>query len=210
MRCNLKPGGATYRFERPEGGPIPLLVGRTYTPRVSPPRIVSLTVSDRASAGVYEDLSGPAIRAVLDEWLVGPIDHLALLVPDEQHQIATALLEVARDGACLVLVTGGTGPAPRDVTPEALESVATKMLPGFGERMRAVSLQYVPTAILSRQTAGIVGGALVILLPGKPKSIRECLEAVFPAVPYCIDLIGGPRLECRPGQPIQAFRPKGA
>lgn len=173
-------------------------------------RIASLTVSDRASAGQYEDLSGPAIRSVLDEWLLTPIEHRSAVIPDEQALIEQQLLAFAEAGCSLILVTGGTGPALRDVTPEALERVATKMLPGFGERMRRVSLQYVPTAILSRQTAGIVGKALVILLPGKPKSIRECLEAVFPAVPYCIDLIGGPRLETRPGQPVQAFRPKGA
>ncbi len=174
-------------------------------------RIGVVTVSDRASQGVYEDLSGPAIAAALTEWLESPWERVDRLIPDDQSVIESTLLELAGPaGCCLILVTGGTGPSPRDVTPEALEAVADKLLPGFGEQMRAVSLRYVPTAILSRQTAAIVRGALVVLLPGKPKSIRECLEAVFPAIPYCIDLIAGPRLVTRAESPVSAFRPKGA
>jgi molybdopterin adenylyltransferase len=175
------------------------------------PRIGIVTVSDRASQGVYEDLGGPAIAAVLDEWLATPWEAERRLIPDDQPTIEACFRELAGPGGCcLILVTGGTGPSPRDVTPDALQSVATKLLPGFGEQMRAHSLRYVPTAILSRQAAGIVLQALVVLLPGKPKSIRECLEAVFPAIPYCVDLIGGPRIETRPDSPVTAFRPKGA
>jgi len=132
------------------------------------------------------------------------------VVPDERALIEGALRELCdTEGCCLVLTTGGTGPALRDVTPEATAAVCEKLLPGFGEQMRSESLKYVPTAILSRQTAGIRGQSLIINLPGQPKSIRECLEAVFPAVPYCVDLIGGPRLETYEGV-IKAFRPKSA
>ncbi|MBK8794590.1 MAG: molybdopterin adenylyltransferase [Holophaga sp.] len=172
------------------------------------PRIGILTVSDRASAGTYEDLSGPAIQATLTDFLNSPWEACYRLIPDEGSQIEATLKVLCDDeGCCLVLTTGGTGPALRDVTPEATEAVCEKMMPGFGEQMRAVSLRYVPTAILSRQTAGIRGKSLIINLPGKPKSIRECLEAVFPAVPYCVDLIGGPRLETNETV-IKAFRPK--
>lgn len=170
-------------------------------------RIGILTVSDRASAGAYEDLSGPAIRETLEAFLRSEWEDRCRLVPDEGPRIESALRELCDvEGCCLVLTTGGTGPAPRDVTPEATEAVCEKMLPGFGEQMRSVSLRYVPTAILSRQTAGIRGKSLIINLPGRPKSIRECLEAVFPAVPYCVDLIGGPRLETVESV-IRAFRP---
>lgn len=171
-------------------------------------RIGILTVSDRASRGVYEDLSGKAIEATLSDYLLSKWVAEYRLVPDEQPEIEAALAELV-DGAgcCLVVTTGGTGPAPRDVTPEATEAVCEKMMPGFGELMRATSLQYVPTAILSRQAAGIRGQALIVNLPGKPKAIRECLDAVFPAIPYCIDLIGGPFLETKP-EVIKAFRPK--
>ena len=132
------------------------------------------------------------------------------MIPDVQADIEKAMIELANDeGCCLIVTTGGTGPAIRDVTPEATENVCEKMMPGFGELMRQVSLQYVPTAILSRQTAGIRGKALIVNLPGKPKSIRECLDAVFPAIPYCIDLIEGPYLECDESV-IKPFRPKGA
>ncbi|MBW4699853.1 MAG: molybdopterin adenylyltransferase [Aphanocapsa lilacina HA4352-LM1] len=171
-------------------------------------KIGILTASDRASAGVYEDLSGPAIVETLNSYLASPWQPVYRLTTDERALIEADLLRlIDEEGCCLVVTTGGTGPALRDVTPEATEAVCEKMLPGFGELMRAVSLKYVPTAILSRQTAGIRGSALIINLPGKPKSIRECLEAVFPAVPYCIDLIGGPYLETHP-EIIQAFRPR--
>lgn len=172
------------------------------------PRIGILTISDRASAGTYEDLSGPAIRATLEDFLASPWEPVLSVIPDEQALIeATLKVLCDAEGCCLVLTTGGTGPAPRDVTPEATEAVCDKLMPGFGELMRAASLKFVPTAILSRQTAGIRGSSLIVNLPGKPKSIRECLEAVFPAIPYCIDLIGGPRLDANEAV-IKAFRPK--
>lgn len=171
-------------------------------------RIGILTASDRASAGVYEDLSGKAIIDRLTQYLTSPWEPLYEVIPDDYETIKTTLISLIDERQCsLVVTTGGTGPAPRDVTPEATEAVCDKMLPGFGELMRSVSLQYVPTAILSRQTAGIRGSALIVNLPGKPKSIRECLDAVFPAIPYCLDLIGAPYLECNPDV-IQVFRPK--
>jgi len=173
----------------------------------APARIGIVTVSDRASSGIYEDLSGPAIRATLEEFLSSPWEPCLRLIPDEGPIIEETLKELCdRAGCCLVLTTGGTGPSLRDVTPEATEAVCEKLLPGFGEQMRAVSLKYVPTAILSRQLAGIRGKSLLVNLPGKPRSIRECLEAVFPAIPYCVDLIGGPRLETHETV-IRAFRP---
>lgn len=168
-----------------------------------------LTVSDRASQGTYEDRSGPAIREWLKLALSVPWQEHYRLIPDEPELIAAALRELCdRAHCCLVVTTGGTGPALRDVTPEATEAVCTKMLPGFGELMRQVSLHSVPTAILSRQTAGIRAQSLIINLPGKPAAIAECLGAVFPAVPYCIDLIEGPRLETDPDF-VKVFRPKG-
>lgn len=174
------------------------------------PRIGILTVSDRASYGEYEDKGGPAIRDWLTHALKSPWEAITRVIPDEAALIEAALRELCDDKACcLVVTTGGTGPAPRDVTPEATEKVCSKMLPGFGEQMRAVSLAYVPTAILSRQTAGIRGQSLIINLPGKPSAIAECLGAVFPAVPYCIDLIGGPYLETCVDF-CAAFRPAGA
>ena len=167
-----------------------------------------VTVSDRASAGVYDDLSGKAIIDTMSEYLKSDWESVYELIPDEQPLIEDAIKKLAdEDNCCLIVTTGGTGPALRDVTPEATEAVCTKMLPGFGELMRQISLKYVPTAILSRQTAGIYNKSLVINLPGKPKSIKECLDAVFPAVPYCIDLIGGPYLECNEDV-IKIFRPK--
>ena len=171
-------------------------------------RIGVITASDRASAGIYEDISGMAIQDTMKDYLTSEFDIIYRCIPDEQSQIEETMIELC-DGerCCLVVTTGGTGPALRDVTPEATEKVCDKMMPGFGELMRQVSLQYVPTAILSRQTAGIRGSSLIINLPGKPKSIRECLDAVFPAVPYCIDLIEGPYLECDESV-IKAFRPK--
>ncbi|RME67863.1 MAG: molybdopterin adenylyltransferase [Verrucomicrobia bacterium] len=174
------------------------------------PRIGVINISDRAAAGVYEDLPGKAAIELLREYLATTFEPVYAVIPDEQPRIEETLVRMAdTEGCCLILTTGGTGPAPRDVTPEATEAVCDKMLPGFGELMRATSLNYVPTAILSRQTAGVRGRALIINLPGKPKSIRECLEAVFPAVPYCIDLIGGPRLETNEDV-IKAFRPRSA
>lgn len=170
-------------------------------------RIGILTVSDRASAGIYEDLSGKAIESTLHDYLRSPWQPVYRLVADEQELIARTLRQlVDEEGCCLVVTTGGTGPARRDVTPEATEAVCDRMMPGFGELMRMESLKYVPTAILSRQTAGLRGSSLIINLPGKPKAIRQCLDAVFPAVPYCIDLMEGPYLECDP-QVISAFRP---
>ncbi|MDY0264402.1 MAG: molybdopterin adenylyltransferase [Sulfurospirillum cavolei] len=171
-------------------------------------KIGILTVSDRASAGIYEDLSGQAIIATLNEYLSSPWKSVYRVIPDEQALIEASLKQMAdEEGCCLIVTTGGTGPALRDVTPEATEAVCEKMMPGFGELMRQVSLKYVPTAILSRQTAGIRGKSLIINLPGKPKSIRECLDAVFPAVPYCIDLLEGPFLTCYE-EIIKPFRPK--
>lgn len=171
-------------------------------------KIGILTVSDRASAGVYEDLSGKAIIELLNTYLKSQWDQVYKIVPDERDDIEKELKRMADDEGCnLIVTTGGTGPAKRDVTPEATEAVCEKMMPGFGELMRAISLQYVPTAILSRQTAGIRGHSLIINLPGKPKSIKECMDAVFPAVPYCVELIGGPILECK-DDVIKIFRPK--
>lgn len=175
----------------------------------TPARIGIVTVSDRASAGTYEDRGGPAITSYLLEHLASHWVPIARLVPDESEIVARTLTELAdAEGCCLIVTTGGTGPASRDVTPEATETVCEKMMPGFGELMRATSLKVVPTAILSRQTAGIRGSSLIINLPGKPSSIAECLDAVLPAVPYCVDLIGGPRLEL--GNGLVGFRPKGA
>lgn len=172
-----------------------------------PARIGILTVSDRASAGVYVDASGPAIGATLTEILVSPWAKIARIVPDGFENVRDAIVDLIDNEQCdLVLTTGGTGPAPRDLTPEATEAACEKMMPGFGELMRRRSLEQVPTAILSRQTAGIRGKALVINLPGKPSSIRMTLLAVFPAVPYCLDLIGAARLETNPDL-VQAFRP---
>jgi molybdopterin adenylyltransferase len=167
-----------------------------------------LTVSDRASRGEYEDKGGPGIVMALSELLASPWRAVARVVPDEQAVIEAALVElVEREGCSLVLTTGGTGPAPRDVTPEATEAVCDRLMPGFGELMRTVSLREVPTAILSRQIAGLRGRALIINLPGKPSAIRTCLDAVFPAIPYCLDLSGGDRLETDPAFCV-AFRPK--
>lgn len=169
-----------------------------------------LNVSDRASAGVYSDEPGQACVALLREWLQTPFEVDYRVVPDEADVIAGELTRQADEaGCCLIVTTGGTGPAPRDVTPEATRQVIERELPGFGELMRSASLKYVPTAILSRQTAGTRGKTLIVNLPGRPKAIRENLEAVFPAIPYCIDLIGGPRLETNETV-MKAFRPKGA
>lgn len=171
-------------------------------------KIGIINISDRASAGIYEDLPGQAIQSTLREYLSSPFEVAYRVIPDEQPLIEATLIELAdREACCLVVTSGGTGPAPRDVTPEATEAVCQKLLPGFGERMRQESLRFVPTAILSRQTAGIRHKTLIINLPGRPKAIRECLDAVFPAIPYCIDLLGGPYLEANSAV-IQVFRPK--
>ena len=172
-------------------------------------RIGVLTVSDRASQGAYVDRGGPAVRQYLEEVIASPWEAMSEIVPDELTALTAALKRMAdQDGCCLVITTGGTGPAPRDVTPEAMDEVLQKELPGFGEEMRRASLAVgVPTAILSRQTAGIVGQSLVVNLPGKPASVRVCLDAVFPAIPYCIDLAGGPYLEGNPSV-IKVFRPQ--
>lgn len=170
-------------------------------------RIGVLTISDRASQGVYHDRGGPAILDFLSETVTCDWTPVARLIPDEQPLIEAALRElVDQEHCCLVVTTGGTGPSRRDVTPEATEAVCDKMMPGFGELMRAVSLKHVPTAILSRQTAGVRNHSLIINLPGKPSAIRECLLAVFPAVPYCIDLIEGPYLTINE-RVVKAFRP---
>ncbi len=173
-------------------------------------RIGILTISDRASRGEYEDKGGPAIHAWFTRVLTSPWVAVALVIPDEQTQIEAALCELSdQEQCCLIVTTGGTGPALRDVTPEATEAVCSKLMPGFGELMRSASLKFVPTAILSRQTAGIRGQCLIVNLPGKPSAIADCLNAVFPAIPYCIDLIGGAYLESDPAQ-CKTFRPAHA
>ena len=171
-------------------------------------KIGILTLSDRASEGKYDDLSGAAIKEVLDGWITSEREYFYEVIPDEIELIKERLKYMTDVLGCdLVLTTGGTGPAPRDVTPEATEAVCEKMMPGFGELMRTASLKYVPTAILSRQTAGIRGHALIVNLPGQPKAIRECLEPVFPAIPYCIDLSGGAFIETNESV-MKVFRPK--
>lgn len=171
-------------------------------------KIGILTISDRASRGVYEDLGGPAIIDYLSQTLNSPWEPVRRIIPDEQRGIEAALVELIDvENCCLVLTTGGTGPAARDVTPEATVAVSTKLMPGFGELMRTKSLAQVPTAILSRQTAGIRGRALIVNLPGRPASICLCLEAVFPAIPYCLDLIDAARIETDPAK-CAAFRPQ--
>jgi len=185
-------------------------------------RIGLVSISDRASTGVYQDAGLPALKEWLGAALVNPVTYEERLIPDEQAMIEATLRALVDDAGChLVLTTGGTGPAKRDVTPEATLAVADKVMPGFGEQMRQISLRFVPTAILSRQVAVIRGGALIVNLPGQPKSIRETLEGlkgedgaqlvpgIFAAVPYCIDLIGGPYLESRP-EVCKVFRPKSA
>ncbi len=186
-----------------------------------PVRIGIVSVSDRASTGVYEDKGLPALRDWLSRALKNPITFESRLIPDEQDHISAALIELVNAGCSLVLTTGGTGPAVRDVTPEATLAVSHKEMPGFGEQMRQISLKFVPTAILSRQVAVIRDKSLIINLPGQPKSIAETLEGlkdaegqqlvsgIFAAVPYCVDLIGGPYLETR-DEVCKAFRPKSA
>lgn len=177
-------------------------------PGMTPIRIGIVTISDRASRGEYEDQGGPAIQQYLQEVLTCPWTAEVRLISDEQPLIERTLVELCdQRGCCLVVTTGGTGPAQRDVTPEATLAVADKELPGFGERMRQISLQKVPTAILSRQTGVIRRASLIVNLPGKPRAIAECLDAVFPAIPYCIDLIHGPYLTTNEKR-FRAFRPQ--
>jgi molybdopterin adenylyltransferase len=175
-----------------------------------PAIIAAVTASDRASAGVYKDESGPAIEAYLRRVLTTPFTLLRRVIPDGFESVRDTLIDLADNEHCdLIVTTGGTGPSPRDLTPEATLAAAPRELPGFGELMRQVSLKQVPTAILSRQLAAHRGPCLVINLPGKPQAIEMCLDAVFPAVPYCLDLIGAARLETDPTV-LKAFRPKGA
>jgi molybdopterin adenylyltransferase len=170
-------------------------------------RIGIINVSDRASKGIYEDIPGKAIVSTLNEYIKGAWEKEYAVIPDEQSLIAQTLIQMADEKkCCLIITSGGTGPSKRDVTPEATESVCNKLLPGFGELMRTTSLAFVPTAILSRQTAGIRNQTLIVNLPGKPKAIRQCLDAVFPAIPYCIDLLEGPFIECNE-EVIKGFRP---
>ena len=191
------------------------------TPQYAPVKIGIVSISDRASSGTYEDKGLPALHDWLKRALHNPLQFEPRLIPDEQARISATLIELVDAGCSLVLTTGGTGPALRDVTPEATLAVADKEMPGFGEQMRQISLAFVPTAILSRQVAVIRGRSLIINLPGQPKAIAETLEGlkdesgaqrvpgIFAAVPYCIDPIGGPYLETRP-EVCKAFRPKGA
>lgn len=177
---------------------------------LDPVRIGLISISDRASQGVYQDKGLPALQDWFTSTLANPVEFVTRLIPDEQALIEAALIELADTEHCaLILTTGGTGPAARDVTPEATLAVAHKFMPGFGEAMRAVSLKYVPTAILSRQTGVTRGASLILNLPGQPKAIKETLDGVFAAVPYCIDLIGGPYVETRPDT-LTVFRPKSA
>ena len=171
-----------------------------------PARISIVTVSDRAARGEYEDKGGPGAAAWLHDVVTSPMEISRVIVPDGREGVAATLRELVEGGADLILVTGGTGPAPRDQTPEAVMDVAEKELEGFGEEMRRASLREVPTAILSRQTAVIRDATLIITLPGKPAAIATCLNAVFAAVPYCLDLIGAARVETDPGK-VKAFRP---
>ncbi len=171
-------------------------------------KIGVINISDRAAQGVYEDLPGQRAVERLRACIATPFELAYAVIPDERPEIEATLIRMADVEDCaLILTTGGTGPALRDVTPEATEAVCTRLLPGFGERMRMESLKYVPTAILSRQCAGIRGRSLIINLPGKPKAIQECLDAVFPAIPYCLDLIGAARLDTNP-EVMPSFRPK--
>ncbi len=170
-------------------------------------KIGVINVSDRASQGIYEDIPGKTVVELLHEYLISEFEVVYQVIPDEQKLLEEAMINMADiEKTCLIVTTGGTGPSLRDVTPEATEAICQKMLPGFGELMRSISLAFVPTAILSRQTAGTRGNTLIVNLPGKPKAIRQCLEAVFPAIPYCIDLIEGPFLVCNEAN-MKAFRP---
>ena len=207
MKGKMK--GKMRNESRPENTP------RTPNASVAPngsetARIGIVTVSDRASRGEYEDRGGPAIYDWLEKHVSTPWAAERRVVPDERAQLEDCLRELADESeCCLVVTTGGTGPAPRDITPEATEAVCERAMPGFGELMRSVSLQVVPTAILSRQTAGTRGRCLIVNLPGNPSAIADCLGAVFPSIPYCIELMGGPYIDTYPTL-IHAFRPKHA
>jgi molybdopterin adenylyltransferase len=171
-------------------------------------RIGIINISDRASKGIYEDIPGKAIISTLNDYIKSPWENVYAVIPDEQELIEKTLIEMADEKqCCLIITSGGTGPSKRDVTPEATQSVCDKMMPGFGELMRMESLKYVPTAILSRQTAGIRHKTLIVNLPGKPKAIKQCLDVIFPAIPYCIDLLEGPYIECNE-EVMKPFRPK--
>ena len=173
-------------------------------------KIGILVASDRASSNEYQDEGGPAILQFLSEAIQSPLEVHYRCIPDRIEQIESTILELVDAVGCSVVVTtGGTGPAPRDVTPEATERVVERIMPGFGEQMRAISLQYTPTAILSRQTAGVRGSCLIFNLPGRPKSIRETIDEIWKAVPYCVDLIGGPYIETN-ADVCDSFRPKNA
>ena len=173
-------------------------------------KIGILVASDRASSNEYQDEGGPAILQFLSEAIRSPLEVHYRCIPDRIEQIESTILELVDAVGCSVVVTtGGTGPAPRDVTPEATERVVDRIMPGFGEQMRAISLQYTPTAILSRQTAGVRGSCLIFNLPGRPKSIRETIDEIWKAVPYCVDLIGGPYIETN-ADVCDSFRPKNA
>jgi molybdopterin adenylyltransferase len=177
------------------------------SPRSNELRIGILNASDRASAGVYEDVNGPAIESYLGEIIASPWQPVRKLVPDGFESVRDHLIDLADNiGCALIFTAGGTGPAARDLTPEATIAACNKLLPGFGELMRSISLKHVPTAILSRQTAGIRGNTLIVNLPGRPSSIRICLDAIFPAIPYCLDLIGQTGLETNP-EKYKAYRP---
>ncbi len=168
-----------------------------------------ITASDRASSGDYEDLSGPAIAEFLSMAISNPYTVERRIIPDEREIIEKTMIELCNAGCSVIVTTGGTGPAPRDVTPDATEAICDRMLPGFGEQMRAISLRHVPTAVLSRQTAGTRGQTLILNLPGSPRSIREIIDEIWPAVPYCVDLIGGSYIETTEGV-WSAWRPPHA
>ena len=171
-------------------------------------RIGIINISDRASKGIYEDIPGKAVISTLNDYIKSSWENVYAVIPDEQELIEKTMIEMADEKhCCLIITSGGTGPSKRDVTPEATESVCDKMMPGFGELMRMESLKYVPTAILSRQTAGIRHKTLIVNLPGKPKAIKQCLDVIFPAIPYCIDLLEGPYIECNE-EVMKPFRPK--
>tara|TARA_B100001996_G_scaffold162852_1_gene124201 strand:- start:741 stop:1289 length:549 start_codon:yes stop_codon:yes gene_type:complete len=168
-----------------------------------------LTASDRAANGEYDDLSGPAIEEFLHQAISNPFEIHREIIPDEQDTIESAMIDLCNRGCSVIITTGGTGPAPRDVTPDATENVCDKILPGYGEQMRTISLRHVPTAVLSRQTAGIRGKTLIINLPGSPRSIRETIDEIWSSIPYCIDLIGGPYIVTTEGV-WSAWRPPHA
>lgn len=205
-KFEIKDGKKTYASKNAYQLPFSGLLSNKENKKLDTIKVGILVTSDRAVNNIYEDKSGVAIKEVLNEFILNEIEFTYKIVQDSLDEIKQSLIDMSKDND-LIVTTGGTGPALRDVTVEATEMVSEKIMQGFGELMRQVSLKYVPTAILSRQTAGILNKSLIVNLPGKPKSIRECLEAVFPAIPYCIDLIGGSYIEAN-AQNINAFRPK--